>query len=334
MITRTDVAKRAGVSAGTVSNVMNNKASVKPEYVRRVIKAIEDLNYVPDFTAKSLAKRKSNHIGVAVYEMTNPYHAEIIEGLEEYAAGKGYMVTTFLLDNKLNKKLDAICERRLDALVNFMTNALPDSFITTLESQRTVLVNFSGENSFIVVNDYVKAMTNYMQLLSSLGHKRVAYVSTVDKMRFEADSRGSTFLAKRAEMGFFEDDSYIFCNYNYSLRSERIGYILADELIKIHPETTAVFATNDLCAIGLMKRFAELGLRCPEDISVIGCDNISFGEYFIPGLCTIGFDKKEYGRAIAKAIIDRIDSGYQTPYRTLSFEAVSVLRDSVAKART
>ena len=173
-----------------------------------------------------------------------------------------------------------------------------------------------------------------MQLLSSLGHKRVAYVSTVDKMRFEADSRGSTFLAKRAEMGFSEDDSYIFCNYNYSLRSERIGYILADELIKFHPETTAVFATNDLCAIGLMKRFAELGLRCPEDISVIGCDNISFGEYFIPGLCTIGFDKKEYGRAIAKAIIDRIDSGYQTPYRTLSFEAVSVLRDSVAKART
>ena len=143
------------------------------------------------------------------------------------------------------------------------------------------------------------------------------------------------FLAgSLAEMGFFEDDSYIFCNYNYSLRSERIGYILADELIKIHPETTAVFATNDLCAIGLMKRFAELGLRCPEDISVIGCDNISFGEYFIPGLCTIGFDKKEYGRAIAKAIIDRIDSGYQTPYRTLSFEAVSVLRDSVAKART
>ena len=66
MITRTDVAKRAGVSVGTVSNVMNNKASVKPEYVRRVKKAIEDLNYVPDFTAKSLAKRKSNHIGVAV----------------------------------------------------------------------------------------------------------------------------------------------------------------------------------------------------------------------------------------------------------------------------
>ena len=89
MITRTDVAKRAGVSVGTVSNVMNNKASVKPEYVRRVKKAIEDLNYVPDFTAKSLAKRKSNHIGVAVYEMTNPYHAEIIEGLEDYAAGKG-----------------------------------------------------------------------------------------------------------------------------------------------------------------------------------------------------------------------------------------------------
>lgn len=334
MITRTDVAKRAGVSVGTVSNVMNNKESVKPEYVRRVKKAIEDLNYVPDFTAKSLAKRKSNHIGVAVYEMTNPYHAEIIEGLEEYAAGKGYMVTTFLLDNKLNKKLDAICERRLDGLVNFMTNALPDSFINTLKSQNTVLVNFSIENSFIVVNDYAKSMTAYMQLLSSLKHKNVAYVSTVDRMRFKADSRGATFLAKRAEMGLSEDDSFILCNSDYSLRSERIGYILADKLIKIHPETTAVFATNDLCAMGMMKRFSELGLRCPKDISVIGCDNISIGEYFIPGLCTISFDKKNYGRAIAKAIIDKIDSGYKVPYSTLTFEAVSVLRDSVDKARS
>lgn len=333
MITRTDVAKRAGVSVGTVSNVMNNKESVKPEYVKRVKKAIEELNYIPDFTAKSLAKRKSNHIGVAVYEMTNPYHAEIIEGLEEYAAGKGYMVTTFLLDNKLNKKLDAICERRLDALVNFMTNALPDNFISALESQNTVLVNFSEENSFIVVNDYEKAMMSYMQLLSSLEHKYVAYVSTVDKMRFEVDSRGKTFLSKRAEMGFSEDDSFILCNNDYSLRSERIGYMLADKLIGTHSETTAVFATNDLCAIGLMKRFAELGLHCPEDVSVIGCDNISIGEYFIPGLCTIGFDKKAYGRAIAKAIIDEIDSGYQMPYRTLRFEAISVLRDSVDKAR-
>ena len=266
--------------------------------------------------------------------MTNPYHAEIIEGLEEYAAGKGYMVTTFLLDNKLNKKLDAICERRLDGLVNFMTNALPDSFINTLKSQNTVLVNFSIENSFIVVNDYAKSMMAYMQLLSSLKHTNVAYISTVDRMRFKADSRGATFLAKRAEMGFSEDDSFILCNSDYSLRSERIGYILADKLIKIHPETTAVFATNDLCAMGMMKRFSELGLRCPKDISVIGCDNISIGEYFIPGLCTISFDKKNYGRAIAKAIIDKIDSGYKVPYGTLTFEAVSVLRDSVDKARS
>lgn len=333
MVTRTDVAKRAGVSVGTVSNVMNNKPFVKPEYVIKVKKAIEELNYIPDFTAKSLAKRRSNHIGVAVYEMTNPYHAEIIEGLEEYAAEKGYMVTTFLLDDKLPKKLDAICERRLDALVNFMTNELPENFVNILQAQNTVLVNFNSENSFVVVNDYTKAMLTFMQLLSSLGHKKVAYVSTADMLRFTADSRGQTFLSMRKELNFSEDDSLIFCNSDYSLRSERVGYLSADELIEKHPDVTAVFTTNDLCAIGLLKRLSEKGYSCPKDISVIGCDNIALSGYFIPGLCTIGFDKKEYGKAIAKAIIDKIDGNYEMPYRTLRFEAKAVLRDSVDKAR-
>ena len=86
MITRNDVAKRAGVSVGTVSNVMNNKSFVKPEHVEKVRKAIEELNYIPDFNAKSMARRRNNHIGIALYEMTNPYHAEIIQGIEEYAA--------------------------------------------------------------------------------------------------------------------------------------------------------------------------------------------------------------------------------------------------------
>lgn len=331
MVTRTDVARRAGVSVGTVSNVMNNKPFVKPEYVMKVKKAIEELNYIPDFTAKSLAKRKSNHIGIAVYEMTNPYHAEIIEGLEEYATEKGYIVTTFLLDDKLPQKLDAICERRLDALVNFMTNELPDNFVNILQAQNTVLVNFSRENSFLVMNDYEKAMLTFMRLLSSLGHKKVAYLSTADMLRFTADSRGRTFLSCRKELGFSEDDSLILCNSDYSLRSERIGYLLADELFERNPDVTAVFTTNDLCAFGLLKRLSEQGRYCPKDVSVIGCDNISLSGYFIPGLCTIGFDKREYGRAIAKAIIDKIDGGDEVPYQTLRFEGKAVLRDSIAK---
>lgn len=332
MVTRTDVARKAGVSVGTVSNVMNNKPSVKPEYVLKVKRAIEELNYVPDFTAKCLASRRSNHIGVAVYEMTNPYHAEIIEGLEEYAAGKGYMVTTFLLDNKLPQKLDAICERRLDGLVNFMTNELPENFVNILQNQNTVLVNFRKDNSFLVQNDYEKAMLVFMRQLSELGHKKVAYVSTVDELRFKADSRGKTFLSMREKYGFSEESSLVLCNDDYSLRSEQVGYLLADALIEKNPEVTAVFATNDLCAVGLIKRLSELGYGCPKDISVIGCDNIALSGYLTPGLCTIGFDKREYGRSIAKAIIDKIDSNYEQPYTTIRFEAKAVMRGSVDKA--
>ena len=331
MITRTDVAKRAGVSVGTVSNVMNNKPFVKPEYVIKVKRAIEELNYIPDFTAKSLACRKSNHIGVAIFELTNPYHAEIIEAMEKYAAERGYMVTTFLLNNKKPQKFDSICERRLDGLVNFMTNDLPTNFVNILQKQNTVLVNFAKDNSFIVVNDYSKAMLTFMRLLSSLGHKNVAYVSTIDILRFQADSRGKTFLSNRRELGLSEDDSLIFCNSDYSLRSEQIGYRLADEIFKVNPAITAVFATNDLCAIGLMKRFSEMGYSCPKDISIIGCDNIALSSYYIPSLCTIELDKKKYGRSIVKTIIEKIENPSKFPYKSLNFEAQTVLRDSVDK---
>lgn len=333
MVTRAEVARRAGVSVGTVSNVMNNKSFVKPEYVQRVKKAIAELNYVPDFTAKSLARRRSNHIGIALFEMTNPYHAEIIQGLEKYATEHNYMVTTFLLDNESEKKYDVICERRLDALINFMTNDLPRNFIEVLKRQQTVLVNFHPQDSFMVVNDYTQSMLDCMQLLHDYGHRKVAYLSSSDTMRYQADTRGATFLARRAEFGFDCDNSLIYCSNNYTMHSEEIGYELCGKLLAEHPDVTAIFCTNDLTAIGAIHKIAEAGLSCPNDISVIGCDDIALGAYLNPPLTTMSFDKVRHGAIIAKKIIERIEYPESTPYEKIVVESKLKLRGSVAQCK-
>ncbi len=334
MVTRTEVARRAGVSVGTVSNVMNNKQFVRPELVRRVKAAIEELNYVPDFTAKSLASRRSNHIGVALYEMTNPYHAEIIQGLEKYASECNYMVTTFLLDNKSNKKFDAICERRLDGLINFMTNDLPRSFTEILKRQKTVLVNFNPQDSFIVMNDYTQSMLECMKLLSDYGHKKVGYICSSDAIRFSADTRGNTFLENRLKFGFDCDDSLVMCNNDYTMLSEQIGYRLCGELLKAHPDVSAIFCTNDLTAFGAIRKIAEAGLKCPDDISVIGCDDISLGEYYNPPLSTMSFDKMQHGANIAKKIIDKIENPESFDYEKIVVESTLKLRGSIAKCKS
>ncbi len=330
MATRTEVAKLAGVSVGTVSNVMNNKSFVKESTVEKVRRAMAELNYVPDYNAKSLASGKSNHIGIAVYEMTNPYHAEIIQGIEEYAAEHGYITTVFMLDNTRDKKLDEICKRRLDGLVNFMSNELPSDFIGILTRQNVSLVNFAPENSFIVMNDYTGAMEEYMRILRDLGHKNVAYLSTTDPTRFSVDTRGGTFLARRKEYGFSTDDDLIVYNYNYELKSEEIGYKNIKQLLARGKKFTALFATNDLSAFGAMRGLHEAGLSCPGDVSVIGCDGLSLGRYMVPSLSTISFDKRACGEMIAGALINHIENPSAAPYTVLPVKTSAVLNESVS----
>ncbi len=332
MVTRAEVACRAGVSVGTVSNVINKKAFVKPEYVQKVKKAIEELNYVPDFNAKSLARRRNNHIGIALFEMTNPYHAEVIQGLEKYAAEHDYIVTTFLLDNNTDKKYEVICECRLDALVNFMTNDLPRNFIETLKSQQTVLVNFNPQDSFVVMNDYSQSMLECMRLLHDYGHTKVAYLSSIDDMRYKADKRGEIFLTKRAEFGFDCSDDLVFCNDDYMLHSEEIGYKLCGRLLSRRSDVTAIFCMNDLVAFGAMRKINEAGLSCPSDISVVGCDDIALGAYFNPPLTTMSFDKMKHGANIAKKIIEKIENT-ESPYERIIVGSELRLRGSITKCR-
>lgn len=334
MATRKDVAALAGVSVATVSNVFLGKAVVSKDSEAKVREAARQLKYIPNHTARSLSLGRSNHIGIAMNESTNPFHMEIVKHIEHYAYKEGFWVTVFDMEDGLKNNTSFIERGSLDALINFTTVNFYDEFFDTLKSQNTVMVNFGLDKGPSFGHEDADAMTECMEKLASLGHKSVGYVSTMGRERLLLDERSRTFIEKRKEMGFSEDDDLIECNSGSAFKSTECGYRGMTALMKRHPEVTAVFAMNDLAAIGAIRALKDMEYDCPKDVSVIGCDNIELSGLHTPSLTTFGFDKALYGTKMAEKTIECIlrkerGTGFDFKVKSMAFfrESVSVCRN-------
>lgn len=335
MITRKEVAALAGVSVATVSNVLNKKGIVQPETQQRVFLAVEELGYVPNETARSLSLGRSNHIGVALNDLTNLYHMEVISGIEQQASESGFHVTLCNIDNDggVPGKLEFLNGRRFDVLINFMTMTFSNKIQDMLIANGTELVNFPGEYSAQFCQESREALEECMALLQKYGHTKVGYVSTIDSMRWVNDTRGLVYLNNLKKYGFENNTEYVVFNSDYRISSSHIGYENGKKLFSAHPEITAVFVSNDMAALGVLRALKELGLRCPEDVSVIGYDGIEIGRLLTPSLTTIGCDNVAYGREIAKQVIDSVvhkrdvrGANYSFPMRMIEGESVGPCR--------
>ena len=329
MVTRREVAVRAGVSEATVSNVVNGKSCVSQDKVKRVYSAMRELGYIPNQNARNLVTGRSNHIGIAIYEMTNPYHMEIAQYIERYASRHGYIVSLFLLDNNMQNKLNAIAQRRLDGVVNFMTNEYPDQFIEELTRYNAVMINFNESVGSMFVNRYESAMRELMARTFELGHRKIAYLSSQDEAGFSMDGRGVQWFRSLKELPF--EKAEVFYNSDFGQMSDKIGYCLAQEMLRRHPDITAVFCTNDLTAFGCIRALTEAGVKVPEVISVIGCDDIRMSELAMLPLTTIGIDKKQQGEDIARQAIEEIVGSAQRVRK--EYVAYPVYRDSLTKCK-
>lgn len=329
---RREVAKASGVSPATVSNVFERPEVVKEETRKKVLEMARKLKYVPNHAARSLSSGNTKNIGVAVYEYTNPYHMEIIRGMESYAIRNGYSVTVFLLDDAIEDKLSFIEGRQLSALVNFVTNGYPSSFVDILRNNNTLLVNFGEDLGLSPVNNLENAYFEYMAELAELGHKNVGFITGIDKVRWKMDARGKAF-ERRGEFGLSTDEDLISYATDFSECSEKLGYDGAKELLTRRNDITALFAINDLAAIGAMRAIYEMGYHVPQDISVIGCDDISISKYLSPGLSTITFDKYTFGVEIMKKIVKSVETHSSAVGEKVEEFSVPMRRESIAAAR-
>lgn len=333
--TREDVARLAGVSTATVSNVLIGNGKVKKTTAERVMEAVKALDYRPDMIARVMSTKRSMQLGIVLENLSNPFFGDIVWGFENAANRKNYFVNICTGFNKLDEYFDNFITRRVDGV---FVAAIPHKFnmdkIYNL-TEKGIKIVISGnvradlEKVSSMENDYVKAMQEIMQYLYELGHRKIAYLAGLKK-DMVYDLRISGYLKMVEELQLPCGETLLIeGKYPYSTGIQD-GYEYAKQMIESRKDFTAVVCVNDLVAIGAIKAFKEKGYKVPENVSVIGFDGIEYGKYWEPELTTMSTDKKRFGEKAFEMLYADI-SGKGTSIYDNSMELI--VRKSTARCR-
>jgi LacI family transcriptional regulator len=330
-VTLRDVARVAGVHPATVSRALNEetRALVNKETARRVLEAAETLGYRPNPIARGLKTNRSYTIGVLIPDLTNPLFPPILRGIEDRLETDGYTPLIANTDNDPERELhdmQAMRARQVDGIIaatarrdHRLHDALIDAGI------ELVLVNRRQEElpvSSATADDRI-GMRLAVAHLISLGHTRIAHLAGPLDYSTGLDRHDSFHETMRAA-GLEPDPALVLVAEAFT---ESEGARLCGQLLTAGHEVTAVAAANDLLALGCYDVFAERGVRCPEEISVVGFNDMPFAARFQPPLTTIHIPHYEIGKAAAHLMLERLQDG-DVPPRDIRLEPHLVVRGS------
>lgn len=303
-----DVAARAGVSHQTVSRVINGQPNVAAATRKKVLEAIAELGYRPNSAARALVTGSSRTIGLAIANVSQYGPAQTLLGLEHAAREAGYFLTVSVLDDDtagtLREAVERLASQSVDAIVALSTyegavHALSDVHprvpLITVQAER------SGQDVAVWVDQEAGAALATRHLLD-LGHRTVHHLRGPANA-LEADARERRW---RTELESAGAPVPAVLNGDWWPPT---GYLAGRELIARRrggEEVTAVFVANDQMALGLLSAFDEGGIRVPEDISVVGFDDVPEAPYYVPPLTTVRQDFAELGRRVVQAVLARI----------------------------
>jgi LacI family transcriptional regulator len=310
-----DVAALAGVSFTTVSHVLNDTRPVSADARRRVLAAVDEIGYLPSAVARSLRKSETKIVGVLVPNVQNPFFAELVCGVEECCRLAGFSVFLCNSDNDPKRQqqyMRTLLEKRVDGLLLSSAGdgeALARIFKLASVPSVTVDRLVPGARADRVSVDNRQGARNAVRHLLELGHRRIACISgpaEFEVTRERIDGWRSALL----EAGITPDDSLVI----ESDFSSPGGYAAARALLlaqggnaALQP-VTALFASNDMMAIGALRAAAELGLKVPQQLSVVGFDDIELSRYVFPALTTVGCSIRQLGHEAGRVLIERIES--------------------------
>ncbi len=286
--TMRDVAVAVGVSIQTISAVINDKPDITPQTRQRVMDAIQQLGYRPDRVARGLRTGKSHTLALIVSDIANPSFATIASTAEDCAQARGYYLTVHNThDDPLReaKYVQTAAERGIDGVILVSAEDRMDSSIM-LENADIPFVAIDripeDYTGLSVTLDNMKAGRLATQHLLGLGHTRIAHISGPLRLRLARERLAGLELALQ-EQGLSLPSEWL-CEGHWYCQE---GYKAMQNMLQTSPLPTAVFAANDRMAIGAIQAIYQAGLRVPEDISVIGLDDIEVSAYHIPALTTI-----------------------------------------------
>jgi LacI family transcriptional regulator len=309
MVTIHDVAKRAGVSTATVSHVINQSRFVSNATVRRVRRAMEELHYQPNAVARSLRRKYTSTLGLVLPDSSNPFFAEVARGVEDHAFEQGYNVIFGSSDGDLEKEnayLRVFIEKQVDGMI-FVAAGESTRNIHQLQAEHIPLVvvdrEFKNVIADYVVTDNRRSGFLATEHLIQLGHRLIGCItgpSTVTPSagrvagyRDALKAYSISFNPRLVQRGDFQPPSGFVATQTFlSHKSQR---------------PTAIFACNDMMALGALSAIYKAGLRVPYDIAVVGCDDITLASYALPPLTTIQQPKYEMGKLAAQILIERVN---------------------------
>lgn len=308
-ITIKDIAKKAGVSITTVSKVINNKdESISDETRNRVKDIIKELNYQPNALARGLITKKTKTIALVLPDITNPFFPDVARGVEDYSNKHGYNVFLCNTDDNYKKENDYINllkEKRVDGIIFSSANSGSDKtkFIHKIDIPLVAIDRAYNENEcFGIFTDNLTGGYIAAKHLIDLNHKKIACITGPKEIRNSIE-RVNGYKKAIIEAGIELDESLIA----YSDFKIDGGYKAGIELMK-NKDITAIFACNDLMACGVYEAAYDMGLRIPDDISVVGFDDVQIIKALNPKLTTIKQPIYKIGQEAAKMLIKLIEN--------------------------
>ncbi len=325
MPTIKDVAKEANVAISTVSNVLNNIDVVSEETKMIVLEAVKKLNYTPNLNGKYLKKSKTGFIGVFLTTVAGPYFSELIDAMHQECRRSGYGLTVFLNDkNNVEESFQAILGKRVDGAI-ILNETIVDAHVELFKNLEMPIVFLdrvieSNNISSVVINNF-KGMQLAVTYLLKLGHTSFGYLHG-HTLNYDESQRYEGYRMALLEHNIEHNPEYEMQGFYaeegayHSVRS----YIASGKQL---PQ--AIIAANDQMACGCIDGLKAEGYRVPEDVSIIGFDNIDKGKYFSPSITTVDSAPKNTGRLAVEILVDII-KGNSPSSRCVEVELV--IRDS------
>ena len=314
--TRKDVAEKAGVAEETVSRILNNSRQVSEKTVKKVYKAIEELDYQPDMIARSMVKKEMKQIAFVVDDILNPYYGELLYGFESEAMEHGYFVSVCTGYQKFNEYINHFISRRYDGIYLSIIPSTSNLQKITKLTQNNISVLLSGSTAYKdetishLNPDFKSGISEAVEYLYKCGHRKIVMLSLFDD-NYPYDVR--TICYKEAIKKYIPYETPKIFTRSYTAYTPPLDMNaiknLTYELIDSGTEFSAVLCSSDVIAIGCMSALRERGCRVPEDISVVGIDDMIFSREMNPPLSSVGYDKIDFGRKAFKILLEHIKNG-------------------------
>ncbi|MGB2678453.1 MAG: LacI family DNA-binding transcriptional regulator [Candidatus Acidiferrum sp.] len=312
-----EIAKRARVSTATVSRTINRVPTVKPQLAKRVWKAVEELGYFPSMQARALVSGRSRTFGLIVSEITNPFFPEIVHVFEETALQHNYevLLTSTVHDTERMKiAVRRLLEHRVEG-VAVMTFGMEEPLLNDLKLRNVplVFVDVGPERPYAsnIRIDYLQGIRQAVQHLAAMRHERIAFITGPLQLK-SAKSRRDAFLLSMNEIGMNVPAEFIVQGDHTQEGGERAF----EKLLQLPERPTAVMCSNDMTAMGVMRKSHAEKISIPQDLSLVGFDDIWLTEYMLPPLTTIEMSQTELARIAFHALLQDVQREKPNPKGT------------------